>query len=61
MTPADSIRKRKETVEKDEILPQEWVEEDIEEEGRKPNRRKSKRILPFFDTPCGFKLEQRKR
>jgi hypothetical protein len=38
MTPADKAsKKQKEVVEKEEDLRNEWVEEDIEEEGRKPD------------------------
>jgi hypothetical protein len=38
MTPADkATEKDKETVEKEEDLRHEWVEEDIEAEGRKPD------------------------
>ncbi len=38
MTPADkATEKLKEAVEKEEDLRNEWVEEDIREEGRKPD------------------------
>ena len=38
MTPADKAsEKQKEAVEKEEDLRHEWVEDDIEEEGRKPD------------------------
>jgi hypothetical protein len=38
MTPADKVsEKEKEAVEKEEDLRHEWVEEDIEAEGRKPD------------------------
>jgi hypothetical protein len=38
MTPADrATEKEKEAIEKEEDLRNEWVEEDIKEEGRKPD------------------------
>jgi hypothetical protein len=38
MTPVDKTpEKEKESVEKQEDLRHEWVEEDVKEEGRKPN------------------------
>jgi hypothetical protein len=38
MTPADkATEKEKEAVEKEEDLRNDWVEEDIREEGRKPD------------------------
>ena len=38
MTPADKAsEKEKETIEKEEDLRHEWVEEDIKSEGRKPD------------------------
>jgi hypothetical protein len=38
MTPVDKVsEKEKETVEKEEDLRHEWVEEDIKSEGRKPD------------------------
>jgi hypothetical protein len=38
MTPVDkATEKQKETVEKEEDLRREWVEEDIKSEGRKPD------------------------
>ena len=38
MAPSDKAsQKQKEDVEKEEDLRHEWVEEDIEEEGRKPD------------------------
>ena len=38
MTPADKAsREEKDAVEKEEDLRHEWVEEDIESEGRKPD------------------------
>jgi hypothetical protein len=38
MTPADkATNKQKEAVEKEEDLRNEWLEEDIKEEGRKPD------------------------